>query len=578
MDHDSAASPPPAASRIRVWPAAAVVVLYWTFQIIVAQTDMAMFPRFLSNSLGALAFLLLSIVLWLTNGRLTGRMRLLGLAVLLGGLFVGVLLADRSFNPVSFLLTAVPYVLTTWAGWLMYVRRSGAPSGAGLAAVLLGTIGVVDLIRWNGLDGRLRSSVSWRWSATPEQIFLASKPATVTGEISTRPWTLRAGDSPEFRGLLRDGVVRGVRIATNWMESPPEKIWRQGVGPGWSSVTVVDGYLVTQEQRGDCEAVVCYDAETGKEVWIHQDPARFTEGISGAGPRATPTYRDGRIYAFGAGGLLLCLDSRSGKAIWSRDVAREAAAPPPQWGYSASPLVAGERVVVFAGGSKGTAAFDASTGAPAWAREGGKDSYSSAQLVSIRGQAQILMQDSQRMTGLSLADGALLWERANPTPPAAPMLQPHPLEGGMLLASTGQDLALLELREEGAKWTVVEKWASSRFRPSFGDFVVHHGCVFGLDDGVLSCVDIKTGERVWKKGRYGSGQLLLLEDQGVLVILSEKGELALVEARPEAPGEVFRFPAIDGKTWNHPVLVQDRIFVRNATEMACYRLRSPKTP
>jgi hypothetical protein len=148
----------------------------------------------------------------------------------------------------------------------------------------------------------------------------------------------------------------------------------------------------------------------------------------------------------------------------------------------------------------------------------------------------------------------------------------------MLLVSSGQDLALLELRQEGTAWKPAEKWVSTRFRPTFNDFVVHDGHAYGLDDGILVCVDLRNGSRVWKKGRFGAGQLLLLADQGVLVVISEKGELALVDARPQEPGDALRIAAIDGKTWNHPVLVRDRLFVRNAAELACYRLRLLKSP
>ena len=147
-----------------------------------------------------------------------------------------------------------------------------------------------------------------------------------------------------------------------------------------------------------------------------------------------------------------------------------------------------------------------------------------------------------------------------------------------MLVSSGQELSLLEFREENGAWTVLEKWMTRKFRPIFDDFVIHDGHLYGLDDGVLSCVKVSTGERVWKKGRYGSGQVTLLADQGVLVVLSEKGELAVVEARPQEPGDVPRVPAIEGKTWNHPVLVKDRLYVRNAAELACYRLRLLKSP
>src|SRR5207248_3487699 len=172
-----------------------------------------------------------------------------------------------------------------------------------------------------------------------------------SADRSTKPWALHSGDWPEFRGPGRDGVVRGVRIETNWKDVPPEKVWKQSVGPGWSSVIIVDGYLVTQEQRGESEAVACYEAETGKEVWAHEEKARFSEGIAGPGPRATPTFHQGRIYAYGGSGILVCLDAASGKRIWSREVAREASAPLPFWGYSSSPLVADGKVIVFAGGA-----------------------------------------------------------------------------------------------------------------------------------------------------------------------------------------------------------------------------------
>ncbi|MBI3856263.1 MAG: PQQ-like beta-propeller repeat protein, partial [Planctomycetes bacterium] len=382
----------------------------------------------------------------------------------------------------------------------------------------------------------------------------------------------------EFRGALRDGAARGVRIAADWKEAPPQLVWKERVGPGWSSIIVVDRFLVTQEQRGDSEAVVCYDAETGQELWSHRNAARFEEGIAGPGPRATPTFREGRIYSLGAKGHLACLEAATGKPVWSKELAPEA--PAPQWGCSASPLIADGKIVVFVGGSsaKGVLAFDAATGAPAWSREGGKESYSSAQLVALRGKAQIVMQDNRRMAGLSVSDGAVLWERPGEGESIIPMIQPHPLEDGSLLVSSGQDLALLDLQENGGKWNVTEKWTTKRFKPTFNDIVVHGGHAFGLDGGFLSCVDLRNGERVWKKGRYGSGQLLLLADQGLLLVLSETGELALVDARPQEPGEAFRFQALEGKTWNHPALAGDRVYVRNATEMACYRLRALKTP
>jgi outer membrane protein assembly factor BamB len=566
-----------ASRRLRVWPAVLVAGLFWAFQFALPRVEMAMFARFMSTLLSSAAFLLLFLVFWLSSGAVSWKVRLSAVGLLVVEAVLGCLLADRTFPPMGFLLTSVPYVLSAWIVLLVVLSRRGIPVKiAAVAGVLLLVFGLSDLIRSDGLDGRLRSSVSWRWASTPEQAFLASRtPADAAAGRSTHPWSPRAGDWPEFRGSRRDGVVRGVRIDTHWQESPPERLWKKSIGPAWSSLIVVDGFLVTQEQRGEAEAVVCYEAETGKELWSNSQAARFIEGLSGVGPRATPTYRDGRIYALGGTGIVSCIDAQGGKVIWSRALAGETSAPAPIWGYSASPLVVDGKVIVFAGGqgAQGVVALDQASGAPVWSRKGGKESYSSAHLVVVRGKPEILMQDNQRLAGLAPADGAVLWEIPGEAESAIPMLQPCPLDDGRLLVTRGAGLSLLELKEGSGADAVIPVWTSLRLKPSFSDVVVHDGYIYGLDDGVLTCVELKTGQRVWKKGRFYSGQLLLLADQGTLVILSERGELALVDARPQEPGEILRISAIEGKTWNHPVIAEEKLFVRNATEMACFRLK-----
>jgi len=563
---------PNAERPVRVWPAVVLGLVYWIHQVYVAQSDMAMFPRFMSKSMGSLAFLVLFLILWLSNGTVRGKVRLLGLGLFLVGLPLAIFAAHRTFEPIGFMMTAVPIVLSYWTIWLVYHRFQGARFAyASLAAAVLLPFLYADLLRFDGLDSRLRPTLPWRWATTDSELFASGK--REKAETAARPWTVRAGDWTEFRGAQRDGAARGVRVAADFAATPPERVWRQRVGPAWSSMIVVDGFLVTQEQRGDSEATVCYDAETGKEIWAHLSPGLFTEGVSGEGPRATPTFHNGRLYALGAKGTLTCLEAATGKAVWSVELTKE----PPMWGLSASPLVVDGKVIVFVGGAKarGTVALDAATGKEIWARDGGKESYCSAHVVTLRGKPQILMHDNKRLAALSVADGAVLWERPGESEQIIPMIQPHVLEGGLLLVSAVQDLSLLDVAEDGGKWTATEKWTTKKFKPSYNDFVVHDGYAYGFDDGILSCVRLKTGERVWKKGRYGGGQVMLISEQGALLVLSEKGELALVEAKPQEPGEPVRFPAIEGKTWNHPVLVKDRLYVRNAKEMACYRLRGP---
>ncbi|MBV8878871.1 MAG: PQQ-binding-like beta-propeller repeat protein, partial [Planctomycetaceae bacterium] len=307
----------PAVRPPRAWPTAAVAAVFWAFQLVLSQLDVPMFTRFLSNALSSASFLLIFLILWLSNGTVRGRTRLIGLGLFVNSLVAGILLAHKSFDPVSFMLTAVPTVLTGWAVWIFLSRRWEART-AFLVLVVGIPLGFLafDLFRWDGLDGRLRSSLSLRWKRTPEEELVASKGSAPAVAPAAKAWTLKSGDSPEFRGAARDGVVKALRIETNWKDVPPALVWKQRVGPGWSGVIAVDGFLVTQEQRGESEAVVCYDAETGREIWAHQDRARFSEGIAGPGPRATPTFRDGRIYSLGGSGLVTCLDAPTGKLVW----------------------------------------------------------------------------------------------------------------------------------------------------------------------------------------------------------------------------------------------------------------------
>src|SRR5205823_2203686 len=205
----------------------------------------------------------------------------------------------------------------------------------GLLGLLTLSWGYFALLRVDGVNADLQSTTRWRWNPTPEEVFLAeqardTKPAAPPGRPSSQnPLTLSAGDWPAFRGPDRDGVIAGVTLATDWNTAPPKLLWRHRVGPAWSSVIVIGDRLFTQEQRGEQETVVCYETATGKEIWIHEDACRFWESVSGAGPRATPTFADGRIFTLGATGILNCLDAVTGQRHWSRDITMDAAAKAP---------------------------------------------------------------------------------------------------------------------------------------------------------------------------------------------------------------------------------------------------------
>jgi outer membrane protein assembly factor BamB len=377
---------------------------------------------------------------------------------------------------------------------------------------------------------------------------------------------------PGFRGPARDSVVHGARIATDWSASPPVQIWRQPIGPGWSSFAVADDVIYTQEQRGADEVVACYRLSTGTPVWMHKDPVRFYESNGGAGPRSTPTLSNGRVYTLGATGILNALDARTGAVVWTRNAVTDAAIKVPGWGIASSPAVVGDLIVVAVSGA--LAGYDVATGAPRWSRKSGGGSYSSPHLVTVDGVPQILLMAGGGITSVSPADGTLLWEHAWP---GVPIVQPAQIAGGDFLVTTADGMGALGMRRiavthDAAGWKAEERWTSNGLKPYFNDYVVHKGHAYGFDGSILACIDLADGKRAWKGGRYGNGQFVLLPDQDVLLVLSEEGELALVSATPDRFTELARFKAIEGKTWNHPVLVDDVLIVRNGEEMAAFRL------
>ena len=389
---------------------------------------------------------------------------------------------------------------------------------------------------------------------------------------------MRRAEWPGFRGPDRDSVIRGVQIATDWSQSPPVQLWRRPIGPGWSSFAVSGNLFYTQEQRGGDEIVSCYRMTTGEAVWRHRDATRFWESNGGAGPRGTPTLSNGRVYSFGGTGILNVLDAINGAVVWSHNAASDVRVKTPMWGFSSSPLVVGDVVIVAAGGK--LAAYELATGTLRWTGGGGGLSYSSPHLVKIDGVEQVVFMSGPGTISIAPATGKVLWEYAWS---GGAIVQPGVTDDGDVLVNTismngGIGLRRISIAHNSGGWTASERWTSIGLKPYFNDFVLHNGHAYGFDGSILSCIDLQDGTRKWKGGRYGNGQLLLLADQDLLLVLSEEGELALVKATPDQFTEVARFPgALEGKTWNHPVVVRDVLLVRNDHEMAAFRLSAPKS-
>jgi outer membrane protein assembly factor BamB len=562
---------------LRLWPGVLIVVLQWLVRLgIPIVVPEAMPLGVIGGLVGALAV----VVWWLFFSRApwserVGAIVLMAVALLGTFRIVHESIANGMMG-MMLLVYAIPVLSSALVVWAVASRRlSSGLRRASMVAMILLACGVFALVRTGGITGDANSDFHWRWTKTPEQRLLAQAAKEPTPLRPTPAAEKTVANWPGFRGPDRDGIIRGVRIATNWSASPPVELWRRPIGPGWSSFAVQGDLLYTQEQRGEEEVVGCYNLTTGQPVWRHQDAARFWESNAGAGPRATPTLSNGRVYTFGGTGILNALDAADGAVVWSRNAASDTGKKIPGWGFSSSPLVVDDVVIVATAGM--LAAYDISTGNPRWLGPKGGSGYSSPHLVTIEGVKQILLLKGAGVISVVPATGAQLWEYPWP---GDGIVQPGLTSEGDVLLGSGSGMGAgarmgmrrIAVKQGSGGWTAEERWTSAGLKPYFNDFVVHKGHAFGFDGSILACIDLQDGKRKWKGGRYGHGQLILLPDQDLLLVLSEQGELALVAAASDEYTELARFPAIEGKTWNHPVLVGDVLLARNDQEMAAFRL------
>jgi outer membrane protein assembly factor BamB len=551
---------------LRLWPGVVLVIIQWLVRFVVlAIMPMALGVGILGGLVGGIAVF----VWWAFFSRAPRMERWGGIFLIIAAMITTWLIQHESMGPFMFIGYVIPVlslVLVIWAGACRGLAKA-LRRGTLIALLLLTCMGWA-LLRTEGISGSHVATFAWRWTQSSEERLLAQTRDEPMAQPST-PAVEKEAHWPGFRGPHRDGIIHNVQIKTDWSASPPRELWRRPVGPGWSSFAVHGGLLYTQEQRGDDEVVSCYNMTTGKPVWIHRDTARFFEANGGAGPRGTPTLNDGRVYTLGATGILNVLDAGNGNVVWSRNAGTDADTKVPIWGFSSSPLVVEDLVIVAL--ANALIAYDLATGEPRWSFPGGGDCYSSPHLLHIDGVPQILLQNGKGTISVTPADGTLLWEHSWE---GVPIVQPMMTSDGDILISadekTGVRRISVTLGSDG--WTVEERWTSGRLKPYFNDSVIHNGHAYGFDGPLLACIDIKDGSRKWRGGRYGRGQFVLLADQDLLLVLTEKGGLALAKAVPDRFTELAQFPAIEGKTWNHPVLVGDVLLVRNGREMAAFRL------
>jgi outer membrane protein assembly factor BamB len=554
---------------LRLWPGIILGILLLTISYIV---PVFMPERMDISALGGLLCCLLIIIWWVLFSRALHFDRWGAIILIVAAIFITPYFLHPSISTgnmgLMFVLFATPIFSLVLVAWAVFTRRfSKWTKRAILVLAILLVCIVWTLLRSIGINGNGSPTFVWRWTPTPEELFL-TKPSDEPKGSNPDTIGIKAEASwLGFRGQNRDGIVHGISIKTDWKAFPPVELWRRAVGPGCSSFAVSGEMLYTQEQRGEEELVISYNLLTGKPIWKHSDKARFWDSHAGAGPRATPTLCNSRLYTLGATGILNVLDAKSGNLVWSHNVATETKTKSPIWAFSGSPLVMNNMVIVPIAGS--LLACDTATGKRLWFIPAGGDCYSSPHLLTIKGTQQLLFLNEAGLAGINPDNGKIFWKYANK---GNPILQPALTSDGDILVSTNpfEGLHCISVLNEKDGWKIKERWISV-FKPNHNDFVVHKGYIYGLDGSGIQCVDVKTGQRKWKGNRYG-GQIILLADEDMLLVLSEKGEIALVSATPGQFKELARISAIKGKTWNHPVLAGDVLVVRNSEEMVAFRL------
>jgi outer membrane protein assembly factor BamB len=485
-------------------------------------------------------------------------------------------LPDFDFNYLAWANWAIGLLLgVLLLAWFVFFSPFRWKTRLITAAVLLGSLGLLRLcVRLDGaVSGTGLPRYCWAWEESVER----KLPQEMKQAITT-PTVVASASSEQFRGNDRSGVINS-QFSTDWLAHPPKELWRIDVGEGWGGFCVIDHRAITQEQRGEEEWVSCYDLGTGTLLWHHATNARFTQWQGGDGPRGTPTHRDGKLYTMGGTGLLHCLDLDTGKALWTRDTFKDHNGINLKWGISGSPLLHEDQVIVTGGDEPGPSllSYDASTGAPRWKAGSSGASYASPALATLCGQLVILSHEASGLSPHDPATGQILAQAPFGSEIFPRAAQPLVIPGDQIFLSAGYGMGCVLLQAAKSDGTIrfTELWRHNKMKTQFCSTLLAKDRIYGLDDGRLACLDLATGERLWKEGRYGAGQCLLLPNlspQLHALVQSEPGPVYLIQIQLDAPKEIAKLDALSSKTWNYPTLAGKHLILRNDRQAVCYEL------
>lgn len=487
--------------------------------------------------------------------------------------------------------------VTAWVFWLLFFSPMSFVKRYGIFAILVLLVGGLGVLYKPVTGGDLGIS---RW----EPRFWEDEKRLAQAEVPS-PVDLSRTSSADFNQFLgsdRNGVVNRIRLAEDWRgNNAPRLVWRQSIGEGWSGFVAVNGFAITQEQRGADECVSCYDILSGRMQWIYKSPRRHRDSanLGHSGPRATPLIHEGRVYTQGATGAVTCLNGETGRLIWeidlveilgiqmipSKDMLQKEEYSYENsslaWGRAGSPMMVGDRLIVTGGGPRGgpfktILALDKDTGAEIWS--GGEEmiAYGSPALMTLAGKKQIVLVAESKAMGFSAEDGTVLWthDRLGTSDANANCSQVTYVDDSSVLLSKGYSMGgeLLTIDSSPSGMSAKSVWNSPRvLKTKMTSPVIHNGHAFSLSDGFLECTEVKSGIRKWKKrGRFGDGQILLVQDK--LLVHGEDGTLHLYRTDTDEAVEVDMIRTINGVCWNTMCLYDRYLLVRSDVEAACFEL------
>ena len=399
--------------------------------------------------------------------------------------------------------------------------------------------------------------------------------------------TTSATEWPQWRGPNRDGVSDEVGLLKEWSPNGPKVLWKISLGEGFSGISVSQGRVYTMFSKGNDEFVVCLDAADGQEIWRFRSDKNYHEGQGGNGPRATPTIDEDLLFTISAHGKLYALNAASGQEVWSHDLQKKFGSKMPRWGFSTSPLVEGELLIVEAGGKskKSIVAFNKNSGDVIWSSHNDKLGYSSPIAVTVQGVRQIICFTGTKLVSISPTDGTIYWTYPWKTGYDVNAATPVFIPPDKIFISSGYDkgAAVLQMRvfvspdddraatdqisEDQGRVRIKEIWKNRKMKNQFSSSVLHENYLYGFDNSILKCIEADTGEEQWKSRGFGKGTVILAD--GHLIILSDKGKLGLAEATPAGYIEKASAKVLSGLCWTAPTLANGKLYMRNETEMVC---------